>query len=86
MVTVRFSKALATAMRETTKMIRYALCLGLLIGSTAALAHVQPDTDRVHIDQVVYFGEDARMALAEPAQPLILQKCAVEDCSDTPQN
>ena len=67
-------------------MIRYVLCLGLLIGSTAALAHVQPDTDPVQIDQVVYFGEDAKVALAEPAHPLILQQCAVEDCSDTPQN
>ena len=68
-------------------MIRYALFLGLIIGTTAtALAHVQPDTAPAHFDQVVYFDEDAKMALAEPTQPLILQKCALEDCSDTPQN
>lgn len=65
-------------------MIRYALFLGLVMGSTAsALAHVQPDNRSAQIDQVIYIGEDAEVAMAEP---LILQKCAVEDCSDTPQN
>ena len=68
-------------------MIRYTLFLGLIIGSTAAaLAHAQPEIASAHFDQVVYLGDDAKLALAEPSHPLILQKCAVEDCSDTPQN
>ena len=68
-------------------MIRYALFLGLVIGSTAtALAHVHSETTPTQIDQVAYVDEEAKLALAEPAEPLILQKCAVEDCSDTPQN
>ncbi len=68
-------------------MIRYSLFLGLIVGSTAAaLAHVQPDNALTHFDQVVYFDDDAKVALAEPTHRLILQKCAVEDCSDTPQN
>ena len=68
-------------------MIRYTLFLGLIIGSSvAALAHAQPDIALAHFDQAVYFVDDAKVALAETSLPLILQKCAVEDCSDTPQN
>ncbi len=68
-------------------MIRYAILLGLVIGSTAtALAHVQPEMGATQIDQMTYRNEVADVALAQSAQPLFLQKCAVEDCSDTPQN
>ncbi len=68
-------------------MISFTLFIGLILGSTpAALAHAQPDITSAHFDQVVYFDDDAKLALAEPNHPLILQKCAVEDCSDTPQN
>ena len=74
-------------MRETNKMIRYTLFLGLIMASTAAaLAHTQPEITTAYFDQVVYSSDDAKIALADSTQPLILQKCAVEDCSDTPQN
>ena len=68
-------------------MISFTLFLGLIVGSTpTALAHTQPDIVSAQFNQTVYFDDDAKLALAEPTHPLILPKCAVEDCSDTPQN
>ena len=87
MVAPVFSNVLPASNRDRNKMIRWTVFFGLVFGGTvAALADVQPDNVPTHVDQVVYFGEDAKLALAEPPQPLFLQKCAVEDCSDTPQN
>ena len=65
-------------------MIRYTLLIGLVFGGTAAaLAHVQSHAAPIQIDQVAYASDDTQLAMA---QPLTLQKCALEDCSDTPQN
>ena len=88
MVATQFSKVLPTSMRETNKMIRYTLFLGLVIGSAAtALAHVQTSNSvQLHADSVVYRTNDAQIALNVPAKPLVLHKCVLEDCSDTPQN
>ena len=87
MVAPVFSSVLPASNRDNNKLIRWTVYFCLVFGGTvAALADVQPDNLPIHIDQVVYFGEDSKLALAEAPQPLFLQKCAVEDCSDTPQN
>ena len=69
-------------------MIRYTLFLGLVIGSAAtALAHVQPNNSvQLHADSVAYLTSERQIALNVPAKRLVLQKCGLEDCSDTPQN
>ena len=69
-------------------MIRYTLFLGLVIGGAAtALAHVQPNTGgQWQADSVVYRTNNAQMAFNVPAGHRVLEKCALEDCSDTPQN
>ena len=88
MVAIQFSKVLPTSMRETNKMIRYTLFLGLVIGTAAtALAHVQPSNSvQLHADSVAYLTSERQIALNVPAKRLVLQKCGLEDCSDTPQN
>ena len=69
-------------------MIRYTLFLALIIGSAAtALAHVQPGNSvQLQADSVVYRSNDTQIALNVPVKHIVLQKCALEDCSDTPQN
>ena len=71
-------------------MIRYTLFLALVIGGAAtALAHVQPSASnsvQLRADSVAYRTNDSQIALNVPTKHLVLQKCVLEDCSDTPQN
>jgi hypothetical protein len=76
-------KFLPSSKRETKKMIRYSIFLFSVLGMAAtAIAHVTPApaTPSSHGTSIAY-----RTVAAAPAHNLILEKCAVEDCSDTPQ-
>jgi predicted restriction endonuclease len=67
-------------------MIRYSIFTFSVLGMAAtAIAHVIPLTSQnpgttSHGTSIVY-----QTAMATTVHPLILQKCALEDCSDTPQ-
>lgn len=64
-------------------MIRYSIFLFSVIGMAAtAIAHVTPApaTLASHGTSIAY-----RTLAAAPAHGLVLEKCALEDCSDTPQ-
>jgi hypothetical protein len=66
-------------------MIRYTLFLAAVLGTAAtAIASVKPAdrfalTDPTAIS--IFYKTDATPAL----QHVVLAKCAIEDCSDTPQ-
>jgi hypothetical protein len=66
-------------------MIRYSIFTFSVLGMAAtAIAHVIPlnaQTGAIsHGTSIAY-----QTAMATNAHPLILHKCALEDCSDTPQ-
>ena len=66
-------------------MIRYSIFMFSILGMAAtAIAHVVPLTAQTgtvsHGTSIVY-----QTAMATTAHPLVLHKCALEDCSDTPQ-
>jgi len=73
-------------------MIRYSLFLAIIAGTAAtAIASVNPDNTQMAAIQssgssTVYQTSYGPIALNIPAHHLVLQKCALEDCSDTPQN
>ena len=85
MVPMALSKVLPTSKRETKKMIRYSIFLFSVLGMAAtAIAHVTPmnasTAAEVRGTTIVYVT-----AAAVPAHHIVLQKCAIEDCSDTTQ-
>ena len=66
-------------------MIRYSIFMFSVLGMAAtAIAHVIPLTAQTgtisHGTSIVY-----QTAMATNGHPLVLHKCALEDCSDTPQ-
>ena len=73
-------------------MIRYSLFLAIVAGTAAtAIASVNPHTAQVAGIQysgasTIYKTSSAPVAMNILAHHVVLQKCAVEDCSDTPQN
>jgi hypothetical protein len=79
--------------RESKKMIRYTIFIAIVIGSAAtAIANVNPVTRTIPASEmgasIVYKTSAAPAApivLAMADHHLKLQKCALEDCSDTPQ-
>ena len=88
MVANLFTTFLPRYSRERNKMIRYTLFLGLILGTAAsAVAHVETNFAKPDVvDLVVYKSDEAQLALNIPAKHTKLEKCALEDCSDTPQN
>ena len=77
---------IANANRETNKMIRYTLFVLTILGSAAtAIASIAP-ADQYAITNpkavsIVYMDSTTPMI-----DGVIVEKCAVEDCSDTPSN
>jgi hypothetical protein len=73
-------------------MIRYSLFLAIIAGTAAtAIASVNPSANSVATVQssgssTVYKTSVDTLALNVPAHHVVLEQCAVEDCSDTPQN
>lgn len=73
-------------------MIRYSLFLAIIAGTAAtAIASVNPVANHMASVQssgssIVYKTSADTIALNLPRHHLVLEQCAVEDCSDTPQN
>ena len=71
-------------------MIRYTIFMAIVIGTAAtAIANVNPATRAIPASEmgasIVYKTSAAPIVLAIADHHLKLQKCALEDCSDTPQ-
>ena len=71
-------------------MIRYTLFIAIIAGTAAtAIASVNPQRAPLDLQSsgssVVYKTNLASLELGVPAHHVVLEKCAVEDCSDTPQ-
>ena len=71
-------------------MIRYTIFLAVVAGFAAsAIAKVEPVKTHQFEDPtaitVAYKTNWLQVANFGPARHTVLQKCAVEDCSDTPQ-
>ena len=71
-------------------MIRYTIFLAVVAGFAAtAIAKVEPVKTHKFEDPtaitVAYKSTADQLAMLVPARHTILQKCALEDCSDTPQ-
>ncbi len=73
-------------------MIRYSLFIAIVACTAAtAIASVNPHTAEMAGLQssgssIVYKTSLPKLAMNIPSHHVTLEKCAVEDCSDTPQN
>jgi hypothetical protein len=94
MVTIHSHKfTVSNLKRENKQMIRYGLTLAALAAFAATgIASVAPVTKTYHAFDASQSGSSTvYMTAASDAQVLnlphkvVLQKCAVDDCSDTPQ-
>ena len=80
------------ALRDVVKLLVGAVFLGLVaVASTSTFANIQADvrpqlTKSVTGEFTANNAGDDMLASEAPAKPLRLQKCALENCSDTPQN
>ncbi|MBG1231047.1 hypothetical protein [Aestuariivirga litoralis] len=70
-------------------MIRYTLFLAIVAGTAAtAIANVNPAKPvdvQASGSSLVYKTSLSQVAMADSDYHVVLEKCAVEDCSDTPQ-
>ncbi len=71
-------------------MIRYTIFMAIVIGSAAtAIANVNPGTRAIPMSEtgtsIAYKTSQPALVTALNDYHVKLQKCALEDCSDTPQ-